>query len=321
MNDILALSSLGSLTGSSVSQTDVTETSGALFGELLTNMLAQSVLQQDSDQADGTSGLLSGLASGTDTDSTVLLLCMMMLGSSESGAGMTAALSSLLSAGQTDTLTTANLRAAASAYGSTSTAVQTSTGSAGDIPYEAWKPVNPSVTSVQGARSAANYRTVIDQFHVETNGRYEVNKQGTGDTYCNIFVWDVTRAMGAEIPHYVDAQTNQPRSYPDTDGAVCMTANTMGDWLSTTGQAYGWKRVSAAEAQTYANRGCPAVATWKNSGGHGHVQVVCPSENGTYDPQKGVTIAQAGRHLYDYAYITQVYSGRTLDDVAYYVHV
>jgi hypothetical protein len=177
------------------------------------------------------------------------------------------------------------------------------------------------VSSVQGARSAANYRAVIDQFQVESNGRYKVNKKGTGDTYCNIFVWDVTRAMGAEIPHYVDAQTDQPRSYPDTGGVYYMTANKMGDWLDTTGRAYGWKRVSAAEAQAYANRGCPAVTTWKNAVGHGHVQVVCPSDNGTYDPQKGVTIAQAGRRLYNYTNITQIYSSRTLDNVAYYVHV
>ncbi|MPN42387.1 hypothetical protein SDC9_189944 [bioreactor metagenome] len=64
----------------------------------------------------------------------------------------------------------------------------------------------------------------------------------------------------------------------------------------------------------------PAVTSWKNPGGHGHMQVVSPSENGTYDPERGAAIAQAGRHLYDYNYITAVYGQGTLGKVQYFAH-
>jgi len=318
MNDILALGGLSGLTGAPVSRTGGENGSGALFGELLTSVLLQSALRRESDRPGDAAGNAAGFAS--DADGTALLLCMLML-NSNGGAGLTTALSSLMSAGRADTLTTARLGAATAAYKRAPAAAQTNTGNAGTIPYESWKPVNPAVTSAPGARGAANYRAVIDQFRVETNGRYKVNKQGKGDTYCNIFMWDVTSAMGAEIPHYVDAKTREPRAYPDTAGALCMTANMMANWLETVGPAHGWRRVSAQEAQHYANSGCPAVAVWKNPGGHGHVQMVCPSANGAYDPQKGVTIAQAGRLLYNYAHINRVYSNRTLRNVAYYVHV
>lgn len=191
----------------------------------------------------------------------------------------------------------------------------------GDIPYEAWRASDPKLTSNPGNRSANRYRAVIDQFGVETNGRYKVNKKGQGDTYCNIFMWDVTKAMGAEIPHYVDPVTQAPREYPDTKGAERMTANKMYDWLHGYGSEYGWKKATAGEAQAYANAGRPAVTVWKNeSGGHGHAQVVSPSADGNYDPRKGVAIAQAGRNLYNYANITQVYGSKRMDEVAYFVH-
>lgn len=334
MNEITALSATNELMANALTSRAINgDASPTLFSDQLSTMLAQSMLQQaiGSFGPGGPSGtsslmqanLLSGLAQNQGTDnSAALMMCMLLMSSGgNQSAGMMAALSSLASAGSENTLRTTGLRTAAAAYKTVSgtTAGLAQNGEA--IPYDAWKPVNPSLTNTAGNRSASNYRAVINQFQVETNGRYKVNKMGNNDTYCNIFVWDVTRAMGAEIPHYIDAQTKQPRSYPDTAGTTCMTANTMADWLATTGSDYGWKRVSAEEAQYYANQGHPAVTVWKNPHGHGHVQVVCPSGDGTYNAQKGVTIAQAGRHLYNYAYISQVYSKNTLDDVAYYVHI
>ena len=187
-------------------------------------------------------------------------------------------------------------------------------------PYAAGKPCNPELFSTQSNRSAANYRAIINQFDVENNGRYKVNKKGTGDTYCNIFMWDVTSAMSAEIPHYTDKETGEPRTYPDTKGAMAMTANRMHDWLGKHGQTYGWKEATAEEAQAYANAGRPAVTVWKNSGGHGHVQIVAPSKDGTYNAQKGVAIAQAGRRLRNDAYATDIYGSSTMKQIKYYVH-
>lgn len=333
MNDVAALTGVTDRLSARSLSSEAGGASSTLFGDQLSALLEQSMLQQalGSSSSGGIdasallqTALLSSLAQDQGSDNTALMMCMLMMSAGGSGAGSAAALSALASAGSGNTVSTAGLGTVSAAYRSNAASYQTLTGASstgtGEIPSASWKPANPSLTSNQSSRSAAKYRSVIDQFDVENNERYRVNKQGNNDTYCNIFVWDVTRAMGAEIPHYVDSETQQARSYPDTDGTYAMTANKMADWMKTMGESYGWKRVSAEEAQAYANQGCPAVTVWKNSKGHGHVQVVCPSEDGTYDAKKGVTVAQAGRHLYNYAHISQVYSKNTLDDIAYYVH-
>lgn len=188
------------------------------------------------------------------------------------------------------------------------------------IPSAASIAVNPFLTNTAYNRSAENYRQVINQFNVETNPRYEVNKKGRGDTYCNIFMWDVTRAMGAEIPHYVDPDTLEPRYYPDTEGAVEMNANSIYRWLGTKGQEYGWKEVTAETAQQLANQGHPVVTAKQNPGGVGHVQVVCPSLSGGYDPRTGVTVAQAGSTLTNYATMNSLYRN-SMPEFKYYAHV
>jgi len=189
------------------------------------------------------------------------------------------------------------------------------------IPYEAWKSVNPAIISTVYNRNPVLYRRVIDQFSVETNPRYEVNKNGRNDTYCNIFMWDVTRAMGAEIPHYIDPDTKTPMYYPDVKGARQLTANGIYDWLHECGGNYGWYEVGPKQAQALANQGRPAVAALRNnSGGHGHVQVVCPSRDGKYDASRGVTIAQAGRNLTSYTPITSIYR-KSLPRVSYFAHI
>lgn len=188
------------------------------------------------------------------------------------------------------------------------------------VPSKSWLPSNPSLVSHVGERSADAYRAVISQFNVESSERYRVNKMGINDTYCNIFAWDVTRAMGAEIPHYINPATGEPVQ-AGAANAKELNANDMNNWLNTIGKAYGWVKVSAEEAQYYANQGMPAVTSWKNPNGHGHMQVVSPSADGRYDPSRGVAIAQAGRHLYNYNYITAVYGSRTLPNVEYFVHI
>ena len=187
------------------------------------------------------------------------------------------------------------------------------------VPAQAWIPTNPDITGDESRRSYELLSRVIRQFDVESSARYTPYKRGN-DTYCNIFVWDVTSALGAEIPHYVDPGTGQPRHYPDVAGAMELDANATCDWLSQHGSRYGWTEVGAEEAQAYANRGCPAVTAWNNQGGIGHVQVVCPSENGGYDSVRGVTVAQSGCCNNEYIYISSVYSSRTLSQVHYYVH-
>lgn len=195
-------------------------------------------------------------------------------------------------------------------------------GSTAAYPYEAWKACTPQVKNYQGQRSTNAYNAAIDQFQVQSNDRYANNKRGTGDTYCNIFVWDVTSAMGAEIPHYVDWDTGEIRKYPDTSGARELTANLTYEWLEKHGERYGWREVSAEQAQAHANAGGPAMTIWKNpSGKSGHMQMVRPLRAGeTYDEQKGVAVAQAGSKRLNYTYADDVFSDRAMQALKYYVH-
>ena len=184
------------------------------------------------------------------------------------------------------------------------------------IPVEHWKPTAPVITSGESNRSAGLYRAVIDQFQVETAERYRPFRNGY--TYCNIYVWDVTSAMGAQIPLYTDKETGEPRYYPDNKGSKSMGAIAMDKWLSTHGAQYGWREVDARTAQMHANQGRPAVTT---AGSVGHVQMICPSRDGGYDSIKGVTVAQAGRIVTNYTYITNVYGSNSMNNkVRYWIH-
>jgi hypothetical protein len=127
----------------------------------------------------------------------------------------------------------------------------------------------------------------------------------------------VTAALGSEIPHYVDPVSGAPVSYPNTSGAREQGAIAMENWLETHGKRYGWREVDARTAQEWANSGHPAVTT---SSAAGHVQIVCPSQSGGYDPSRGVTVAQAGSRVYNYTYITNIYSQNGLSGVRYFVH-
>jgi len=184
------------------------------------------------------------------------------------------------------------------------------------MPVEQWKPAVPAITSSPASRSPELYRAVIEQFQVGTAERYRPFRNGS--TYCNIYVWDVTRAMGAEIPLYTDPSTGEPRYYPDTKGARSMGATAMDQWLSAHGREYGWREVDAETAQMYANSGTPAVTT---AGSMGHVQVVCPSRDGGFDKIRGVTVAQAGRIVTDYTHISSIYGTNSLNNsVRYWVY-
>ena len=185
------------------------------------------------------------------------------------------------------------------------------------MPLEPWRPTTPVVTGNVNNRSPELYRAVVGQFQVETAERYRPFRNG--NTYCNIFVWDVTRAMGAELPLYTVPGTGEPRFYPDVRGARSMGAAAMCDWLATHGSRYGWREVDPATAQMHANSGRPAVT----SAGHlGHVQVVVPSRDGGFDPIRGVAIAQAGRINTNYTHISSIYSGNALNNsVRYWIHI
>lgn len=151
---------------------------------------------------------------------------------------------------------------------------------------DAWVPAQPPVHGDPSARNRATYDNVINQFAVGSNQRY--TPRG-GNTYCNIFAWDVMSAMGVQLPHWVSGN-GQP-SHQGAPGAYELNANGVYDWLNQNGSQHGWRQVSAEEAQRLANQGHPAVVTYHSrSSAPGHIAVVRPGEM----TSQGPTIAQAG---------------------------
>jgi LysM repeat protein len=170
---------------------------------------------------------------------------------------------------------------------------------------------HPPLTNAPGQRDAAIYSQLINQFAVGDNPRFLA---GQGKTYCNIFVWDVTRAMGAEVPHWVDAGGNI--AVPGAPGAFEMNINAGVTWMKDHGVSqHGWQSATPAQAQDAANQGKIAVVLWKNqTGGHGHTAIVRP---GTLDGS-GPAIAQAGRHNFNLGHVRTGFG--TLGPLEFYIH-
>jgi len=155
---------------------------------------------------------------------------------------------------------------------------------------------HPPLTNSPGQRDRAIYSQLVNQFAVGNNPRYI---PGDGNTYCNIFAWDVSRAMGAEIPHWVDSSGQI--AAPGAPHASEININGGVNWMRSHGvPQFGWNSCTPDEAQQAANQGKVAVVMWKNTGsGHGHVAVVRP---GTMT-DRGPEIAQAGRHNFNDAHV------------------
>ena len=322
----------GASSGGGISDTASLFTS--ILQEKLSEQSYESVAQSvDGSGSAGEAGIQSILpmllmnsvmsGSGSEANSSMMMAFMLALstqtGQKELGM-LGTALSSVQSNGTSMTYANGKSAYAQKAYSDTKnkaaspSAAETVTKAGTADPAKFSRAAN--LISNAGNRSAQLYRAVIDQFDVENNPKYQPRN---GGTFCNLYQQDVTEAMGAAIPHCVNTKTGAPTTKDDPD-MMYMNANRTSNWLNEYGEQYGWYEVSAEQAQALANQGHPAVTIWKNnSGGHGHCQIVSPSQSGGFDPQRGVAISQAGRRLMNYSYITNVYSA-TLPEVQYFAH-
>lgn len=152
----------------------------------------------------------------------------------------------------------------------------------------AWVEVTPDYTNTPDQRSPDNYRKAAAQFEVETNPRYvrghDGNPANGQETYCNIYLWDVSKAMSCEIPHWVDPATGV--EVPMGKGKE-LSANGVCDWFATHGLKFDWMMCSQGKARARASLGYPTVVLWKNPGGIGHVGVVLPGTDFTHLAQAG----------------------------------
>jgi hypothetical protein len=113
---------------------------------------------------------------------------------------------------------------------------------------DVWKAVQAPVQSREGKRSRDLLDQVIRQFAVATNPRY--SEDGPGRPRAHIFVWDVSRAMGCEVPHFV--------------GAKELTLAQTCDWLRHEGPMRGWRRVAEYEVLNTVEQGQLVVAMPKD---------------------------------------------------------
>lgn len=133
---------------------------------------------------------------------------------------------------------------------------------------ERWKPVDAPVTNGPGERSAPWLRAVLAQFDVEGNPRYTSEP---GVTWCNIFAWDASRALGCEIPHWISDSGVE-------GGKQELNVNRTLSWLIHVGHEEGWLEVDAIAAAVRASDGYPTVAVWANPNPrqHGHIAFLLP---------------------------------------------
>lgn len=156
-----------------------------------------------------------------------------------------------------------------------------------------WEPLTAPLTNGSDNRSASSLVHVVAQFDVENNERYRPGVPGP--TWCNIFAWDVTRALGCEVPHWIRGkETNANELAAWLEGVMA----TNGGKLQ--GPAHGWRSCSRADVRARALQGFPGLVTYVNPNPSrpGHIAVVMPSSIAVGDD---VQIAQAGAKCYSYA--------------------
>lgn len=165
----------------------------------------------------------------------------------------------------------------------------------------------PKVLGTPANRSATMTDTITDQFNV-MDERY---LPGDGKTWCNIFTWDWSCAMGAEVPHWVDVVGNPVA--PFTPGARELNANALNPWFENAGHARGWREVrSSGSVLAEVNAGNVVVACMTNPKGHGHITPVRPDAN-------EITVINVGARNFARGKIGAAY-GSYLKDVRYWVH-
>jgi hypothetical protein len=124
---------------------------------------------------------------------------------------------------------------------------------------EAWKASQAPIQSRPGSRSKGLYQSVIDQFAIASNVRYD--DDGPGKPRGHIFVWDVSRAMGCEIPHFAGPK----------ELSLAQTV----DWVRHEAVARGWLKVANASIFAAAENGLMVVAVPREARER-HIALVAP---------------------------------------------
>ncbi len=107
-----------------------------------------------------------------------------------------------------------------------------------------WKALTPPLQSREGRRDGDLYRRAIDQFGVGKNPRYAPDEDGKSRAH--IFIWDLSRAMHAEVPHFVGIK----------ELSLAQTC----DWIRYEGGGRGWLKCDLNRAFEAVAAGMPVLA-------------------------------------------------------------
>lgn len=167
-------------------------------------------------------------------------------------------------------------------------------------PDRQFQRIIPPYYSVPDFRDGSTSSAMLALFAVDKSPRYQPqNVDGRVITFCNIFMWDWSIAMRAELPHFVDGKE--------------LVINQTIDRLRS-GKEDGWHDCGQDDAHAMAKTGMPVIVTWYNPNrGPGHVAVV--------EPEKKLTVAQAGRICGYGLSLSAAFGAQRLSSLQYWYHV
>lgn len=165
----------------------------------------------------------------------------------------------------------------------------------------------------------ANEHAIADALMVESAARYQ--PEGDGDTFCNVWAFDMVTALGGYLPRvwYLDENDRFLRHGQTADPArtAQVRANDLYDWMQEWGAEFGWAEVlgGAQAAQAEANSGhlvvilgrtvaddaseVPTNATYTAAPGHVSVVMAESRAQGQLRPSPDVPLqSQAGAQNY-----------------------
>lgn len=160
--------------------------------------------------------------------------------------------------------------------------------------------LSPPLVNTDTERDDRELVALVNQFDVEFAERYQIREiEGKRATFCNVYVSDLTHALCAPIPHWLDGRWQ--------------LVGDNAEWLRK--PENGWTPALPKAAQTLADTGHPSVVVYDPADkAHGHIALLVPS-NG----QNGVWITQAGARNYRRCPLMAGF-GKFADSVQFFTH-
>jgi hypothetical protein len=210
---------------------------------------------------------------------------------------------------------------------------QTTRSGTGRRAYPLNEARQPGRTGATPASRAASLARIISWLDVEHSARYA---RGGGNTFCNIYAYDYCYLAGVYLPRVwwtrsaierlSSGATVAPR-YGET--VEELNANSLYNWLSSSGQNFGWRRVfDLTQLQDAANAGevCLINAQRRELNRSGHIVAVVPETAQHQAARRGDSVSiplqsQAGAENFRYGGTNRIWwTGAQFRAFGFWVH-